>query len=134
MNKKIIIVSHGLFAKELLNSAEMIIGHQENVSACCYMEGQPLEKYEEEVKKEICEGFNFVLVDLFGGTPFNVVMKLSKHNNLQIITGVNLATLIECVMNRDVLSVDDLFHYLSNIHAQSCRILEHGKEIVYGKN
>ena len=97
---KIIIISHGLLAKEILNSAQMIAGKQENTQAIGLVEGQSPESFAENVENAVRQcGTDDVLIlsDLYGGTPCNTVaMKmLPKYKNSEMLTGMNLSMVIE---------------------------------------
>ena len=72
----IIIMNHGLFGKELIATAEMVVGKLEEVQAVSLMPGMTLEDYLEqsEVAVNQAGGKAIVLTDLYGGTPCNVDM------------------------------------------------------------
>ena len=67
----IIVGTHGLFAKELVKSCEMICGEQKNVRAVTLVPGEGpddvVKKYEEAIKELDCSGGVLFLNDLFGG-------------------------------------------------------------------
>lgn len=104
----IIITGHGNFAKALLESSEMIFGHQKNVFAVTL---SPNEGPDDLRKKlfEAIDSMNDVseiifLVDLRGGTPFNQASSIVRENEkFSLIAGVNLPMVIEA------LSVYDTF-------------------------
>ena len=56
----IIVGTHGLFAKELVRSCEMICGEQKNVRAVTLVPGEGpddvVKKYEEAIKELDCSG------------------------------------------------------------------------------
>ncbi len=90
----IIVGTHGLFAKELVKSCEMICGEQKNVRAVTLVPGEGpddvVKKYEEAIKELL------FLNDLFGGSPYNAACRLVIANeSYGIVTGVNLPMLIE---------------------------------------
>lgn len=98
----IILVSHGNLSKELLGSAKMIIGDLNNVQAFSLVEGQSPEDLGEQISarlEQVSEN-SIILVDLFGGTPSNVVARLSNGHQYTVITGMNLGMLIEAEMLR----------------------------------
>ena len=85
---KIIVGSHGALARELVNSARMIVGDIENVKALCLEEGMSPEEYLSMVDSEIQTDTSkkiFCLVDLFGGTPCNVMSALSRKYGFKLI-------------------------------------------------
>lgn len=120
----IIVASHGDLAKGILMSAEMIVGKQENVAACCLLPSEGPEDIKNKIITAIdqfdsCDEILF-LVDLWGGTPFNQITTLVEGNeNYRVITGLNLPMLIEACMARSSYEhVDELKKH----------VLETGKE------
>lgn len=107
----VIICTHGNSAPELLKSAEMICGKQENCQTVSFKEGESLEQLKSEISKKISQlkGTVFCLTDLKGGTPFNTLVSLLKSNpEMEIITGVNIPMLLELFINRSQLEKEEL--------------------------
>lgn len=104
--RQVLVLTHGDFGKELLRSAEMIIGPLKNVRAFSLVPEMSAEEYKEEVEEHLSgqEGEIISLVDLFGGTPCNTIMYLSQQYPMSIISGVNLPMLLELYMN---IEMDD---------------------------
>lgn len=96
----ILLLSHGCLAKELYNTAKLILGDVSDIGYLEYPAGQDLVEYKEKLtsilrkKREV-----LLLADLFGGSPFVLAtqvfaeMGFSKH--VEIFTGVNLPMLLE---------------------------------------
>lgn len=107
----VIICTHGNSAPELLKSAEMICGKQENCQTVSFKEGESLEQLKSEISEKISQlkGTVFCLTDLKGGTPFNTLVSLLKSNpKTEIITGVNIPMLLELFINRSQLEKEEL--------------------------
>ncbi|HLS52511.1 MAG TPA: PTS sugar transporter subunit IIA [Tissierellaceae bacterium] len=108
----VLLVSHGEFCKELLNSAEMIIGKQKNVVSLSLKEGESIENLFAKVDREIERLDNgkgvIILTDLFGGSPSNVAALKLGEKNIESLTGVNLPMLIEVLNSRETSSLKDL--------------------------
>ena len=107
----VIICTHGNSAPELLKSAEMICGKQENCQTVSFKEGESLEQLKSEISEKISQlkGTVFCLTDLKGGTPFNTLVRLLKSNpEMEIITGVNIPMLLELFINRSQLEKEEL--------------------------
>ena len=107
----VIICTHGNSAPELLKSAEMICGKQENCQTVSFTEGESLEQLKSEISEKISKlkGTVFCLTDLKGGTPFNTLVSLLKSNpEMEIITGVNIPMLLELFINRSQLKKEEL--------------------------
>ena len=103
----IILASHGKFTKELLNSAQMIMGPQENIIALALEpndDPQALKDkiYEASKKIDLGDGV-IILVDFMGGSPGNAAAYLAK-DGYPVITGVNLPMLLELIamQNMDI--------------------------------
>lgn len=100
---KIVVCTHGKSAKALVESAEMIAGKQEDIIALDFQAGGDLANLKQNLEKEILETEDsvLVLVDLKGGTPFNVSFPLVlQKDNAELVTGVNIAMLIELFLAR----------------------------------
>lgn len=101
-----IVASHGQFAKYALDSAEMVVGKQEN----CGVLTVSMDLTLEDAVKQMDEEFNrldrsagtVILVDILGGTPSNVSGRLAlTHEDVLVISGLNLPLLIDLLMNRE---------------------------------
>ncbi|MBO0451402.1 PTS sugar transporter subunit IIA [Candidatus Enterococcus murrayae] len=96
----IIVATHGRFGEELVKSAEMIIGPTENIYNLSLLPEKSFEDFLQEAKElfEKIEGPTIGLVDLFGGTPSNVLTALTRHYDHKVLSGVNLPVLIDLYM------------------------------------
>ncbi|WMC18848.1 MAG: PTS mannose transporter subunit IIAB [Enterobacteriaceae bacterium PSpicST2] len=106
MTVAIIITAHGSISKQLLITTEMLIGKQKNVACVDFLTGDNTDNLYLKYKKiinslNIKKGIIF-LVDIWGGSPFNVSSRIViKKNNAEIISGVNIPMLIELFMIRN---------------------------------
>lgn len=110
----ILIVSHGDLAKEMLNTACMILGEQQNVKTLSLMYDDDIKEFTEKIldaTQELDQGDGVIVIsDLFGGSPNNSVAAISRLRSFKAITGVNLPMLIECLSSREFLNIDELVH------------------------
>ena len=124
----VIIGTHGTFSEEILKSAEMIFGAQENVGSVSFKPGEGIEnlaeKYSELISKlDNTDGVLF-MVDLFGGSPFNAASLIAmKHENMEIVTGVNLPMILETLGSRDFSSLTELLAIAENSGKEAIRVL-----------
>ncbi|MEQ2024560.1 PTS mannose transporter subunit IIAB [Xenorhabdus szentirmaii] len=106
MSIAIMIGTHGAAAEQLLRTAEMLIGEQENVSYIDFVPGENadtlFDKYNEKLTSlDTNQGVLF-FVDTWGGSPFNAANHIAiDKDNYEIITGVNVPMLVEAFMCRD---------------------------------
>jgi PTS system mannose-specific IIA component len=102
----IVIATHGEFGKELLSTLQMILGETEGAQAVSLQPADSPEHYKEKIeaalKKVDPKGKgSLLLVDMMGGTPFNVGVLIAQNHKLQIVTGVNLPMLIKAATTRE---------------------------------
>lgn len=102
----LMIVTHGPLASALKETLKMFTSDVEDVYAVGLTE-TGVEEFKEKVNEALKECYKegnelLVLVDLFGGTPFNVSMLdiKSKYKNVEIIAGANLPLVIEASLSR----------------------------------
>jgi mannose PTS system EIIA component len=95
----VVLVSHARFGEELLRSAQMIIGPQENCSALSIDVSTPMDGMLDEIRKavaktEMGQGV-VILTDMFGGTPSNLSLSLLGTGKVEVVTGMNLPMLLK---------------------------------------
>lgn len=98
---KLITMSHGLLAKEINNSATMIVG-KHNIQCVCMSDDDGLEGTTNKLDQVLTDEPTILLVDLFGGTPCNVALiKAASKNNVRVVSGLNLGMLIEAILSHE---------------------------------
>lgn len=106
MTIAIVIGTHGWAAEQLLKTAEMLLGEQENVGWIDFVPGENaetlIEKYNAQLEKlDTSKGVLF-LVDTWGGSPFNAASRIVvDKEHYEVIAGVNIPMLVETLMARD---------------------------------
>jgi PTS system mannose-specific IIA component len=106
-----VLITHGLFAQELLKTAQDIVGRQESVYALAVTsETSPedLGKNVEDILTRWGSGGVLILVDMLGGTPCNVSMMKTRQSNAEIVTGVNLYMVISAFRHREEMDLKAL--------------------------
>nr|SFZ88807.1 PTS system, mannose-specific IIB component / PTS system, mannose-specific IIA component [Loigolactobacillus rennini] len=99
---RLLLMSHGNMAQETLRSAELILGKIEQATAIGLQPEEGPDELFADAEKALAgikpDESAVVLVDLLGGTPSNVVVRLlAAHPNLKIASGLNLPMLIDFV-------------------------------------
>lgn len=100
----VLLMSHGGFAKAALESAELIIGKQDN----CGTMGVYLVDQVDSLKEEMFQMVDIldtsmgliILADITGGTPMNLASHLLSRDNTILCSGLNMPMLIEVLMSR----------------------------------
>lgn len=128
--KAVLIITHGVFGKELLKSVEMIMGEQEDVNALGLSLGESVDELRSIADKNIVENQSagmdtVILVDILGGSPSNIALYLlKKYNDIKLMTGVNMAMLIEFLQSRESNELDDLIELMMNSATESIKKYE----------
>ena len=106
MTIAIVIGTHGWAAEQLIKTAEMLLGEQENVGWIDFVPGENaetlIEKYNAQLAKlDTSKGVLF-LVDTWGGSPFNAASRIVvDKEHYEVVAGVNIPMLVETFMARD---------------------------------
>lgn len=101
----IVVATHGELGKSLVGTLKMILGEIQGLAAVALETSDSLEFFQEKIMKALTavdpkgEG-SFILVDMLGGTPFNVSFRISQEKPIQLITGVNLPMLLKAVSHQ----------------------------------
>lgn len=122
----IIIVSHGILATALIRAAEMIAGPQEGLFAVEIGPGESPESFAVELDRlrhSIGAEPILVLVDLLGGTPYNVAAQHVTGDRFECVTGANLPMLLELLMSRDEVPLANLAASIERAGRESIRNL-----------
>ncbi len=100
----LLIMTHGDFGKAAIESAELIVGKQENYDTMSVFVVDQVDDLKQEMfdkanQLETTKGL-LVLTDIVGGTPINLASYLLERENTIVASGVNLPMLLEVLMAR----------------------------------
>ncbi|NLL76904.1 MAG: PTS sugar transporter subunit IIA [Clostridiales bacterium] len=119
---EVIVVSHGTYAKSLVESSELIMGKQEQVYAFGFFLGENVEELRERVEQKIKEiraedrdKEILILTDMRSGSPFNAVTLLMQNYLFYHIAGVNLPIFLEILGTREFQRAEELADMVMNI-------------------
>ena len=106
MTIAIVIGTHGWAAEQLLKTAEMLLGEQENVCWIDFVPGENaetlIEKYTAQLSRLDTSSGVLFLVDTWGGSPFNAASRIVvDKEQYEVVAGVNIPMLVETLMARD---------------------------------
>lgn len=100
----IIAISHGPYAKSLIQSVEMVYGKQEKLQAICLGQDESLESLQIKINDAV-KALNLkkilIIVDLLGGTPYNATSMQLNNPNINVITGLNMPMLLHILPHRN---------------------------------
>ena len=131
---KILIITHGDLGTEILRTAEIIIGKQEEVDSITLTSQDSLATMHArvgEILKNIkTSDGTLILTDMLGGTPCNASLPFSTDYNIEIVSGLNLYMLLSAFINRSNL---DLKGLAVKIISDGQRNIANAKEIFLKK-
>jgi mannose/fructose/sorbose-specific phosphotransferase system IIA component len=107
----VVVVTHGDFGQALVRAAEMIVGPLENVKTVALLPEDSPAGFGDKLDAALADldGQDILLlIDLFGGTPCNVSSRRVLEPNVEVITGMNMAMLIEALTSRDGTPLSEL--------------------------
>ena len=107
-----LVVTHRRLARELIDTAELIVGKIDNCIGLSLDPDLPVE----DLRQQITHSMNtvndgdgvIVLTDMFGGTPSNLSLSFLNHQGIEVVTGVNLPMLLKLAHSREDQKVDEL--------------------------
>lgn len=131
MTITMILSTHGSAAEQLLKTTEMIVGIQKNITWINLLPGENTEilikKYSKYLSTLRANTNVLFLVDMWGGSPFNAANRIiSKEENYDIITGINIPILIElCISREEVHSLKELVQIALKCGQESIKSVKH---------
>lgn len=108
-----LILTHGYFGAYLVEAAEEIAGHQNDVEVISILPRQTLEEVRAKAREAIeklgsPEGL-ILLTDMAGGTPTNIALPLVKDRpKTAVLSGINLYMLISAFSHRKTMGFEAL--------------------------
>lgn len=110
----VLVITHENFGEAAMQTAELILGKQEQAMALGCYRGDSIESFTEKVKvaiQELDTGDGvLVFADLFGASPYNTAAKASNgiESTFTCITGFSLPMVLEALSTRDVYGLEAL--------------------------
>jgi len=95
----LILISHGGLAQSMLDTVELLMGHQEDCYALGLDPGEPACALATRCRPLLRRSGAVVLTDLLLGSPTNVVFPLLAEGS-QLVTGMNLGMVVEALWAR----------------------------------
>ena len=112
----ILIATHASLGMEIINASDLVFGGQKQIDSVGLYHGDNIEdlegKIEDAVRRLDTGDGVLVFVDLMGGSPSNMtaraIYNMREDVKIECIAGVNLPLLIEALVARSSMSLEDL--------------------------
>ena len=106
------MVTHGNFCVSMKESTEMVLGLQKNLHSLPLDPGDDVRALQDRILSRVQEMDQgegvIVLVDLFGGSPYNAVASCLKAAHMECIAGMNFPMLLGILENRETATLEEL--------------------------
>jgi len=107
-----LVVTHGQLGRELVASAEMIVGDISRIHAVSIGWHDDVNSVRKDVEKLVGEmdagAGVLILTDMFGGTPANIAFSLHAPGRIDVVTGVNLPMIVKIVTQKEGDTLENL--------------------------
>lgn len=130
----IVIVTHGNLGREMLKTAEFILGSLEGCATVSVDGERNPEALRQAIDKAIKsvdrQAGVLVLTDMFGGTPSNLSLSFLKEGSLEVLSGINLPMLIKAIHLRDKSTLTETAQTIGDYARKSINV---AGEILHGR-
>ncbi len=130
----VVVVSHGDFARGLVETAEQIVGALDKVSWVSIKDRcnvDDIRKAIDKAIKKVNTGYGVLLLtDMFGGTPSNLSLTFLEKGKVEVLTGVNLPILLKLASIREGKSLEEIASILKEHGRKSISL---ASEVLEGK-
>jgi len=112
---RIVVAAHGDLADAFVSAARLICGALHDLAPVGLQPEDSPETFGERLRAAAAgDGPLLILTDLVGGTPHNVSLSVARHlPAATVISGVNLAVLIEAATCTDALDASTVERFVS---------------------
>lgn len=114
--KKILLASHGRFASGIKSSMNILLGASDNLQIFdAYIDETNVENVIDDFYKTVNEDDQVILMsDLYGGSVNQIMFRYINRPNTTLVTGVNLACVLEIAASSNDLSKDEIKEIVAN--------------------
>lgn len=101
----VIVATHSELGAGLVKTSEILLGKKENLKVIKLDVGDSIQQFSEQLEKDIItlngDDGVIVLVDMIGGSPYNVAFSLLQKHAFQLIAGINLPVFLHILTTRE---------------------------------
>lgn len=114
----VLLLSHGNYAQSLKDTTKIFFPDMKEVTAMGLDESLGVEDFRKQLKSYLAKKHAelVIMVDILGGTPFNVALELGLDNEkCHIVTGLSMPMLfaaLNCKLSNKEVDIDNLLNDL----------------------
>ena len=124
----IILLTHGRWGEELVDSAKSIIGDVDNVYSFSLLPEMKMEDYIDSIKEVLIQAppNSILITDLYCGTTTNVALMLSNDFDVKVVTGLSMYLLIQVeeMRKHKDLNIEDALKQIIDENRDKCDLLK----------
>ena len=109
--KRILVVTHGDLAFELIKTVEFVLGEKPAIpiTGVSFVPSGGFDMLAGEITKHLSGNTDgtIILTDMFGGTPSNVSLTFLEPGKVEVVTGVNLPMLLKLAAMKPGTALQD---------------------------
>lgn len=121
---KIIVIGHGNFASGIRSSLELFVGKQNPDYFIDFTKEMSVNELNRKISVQINDEEIILFTDLLGGSPYKESAKIAyKNNNVGVVTGCNLSSLLETTY-KDYKCKEDLMNDLVQISKRTAQVFQ----------
>ena len=130
VKRAFLVITHGDIGSAAVQSLELLMGEQKNLSALGLHPGESVASLREQIQTQLqTNQQNYdetvILVDLLGGSPSNASLAtLAQYPDLKVITGFNLPLLI------NLLNFTDQEADTQKLLTDSLKVAQEGLQVI----
>jgi len=122
-----IVVTHGKLAEELVRTAELIVGKQEElyaISGSDFCDEEVMGRIREIIARR-ADARTVVFVDYFGGSCcINCVRAVEGKPGIKVVSGVNLPILLAFATRRGTLPFEEMVDHIIRRGRESVKVID----------
>ena len=108
----ILLATHGLFCEGIKESVEMVMGDSRKLRAIKLKQEDDVSEFKDALVRNVAELEDgdgvLVLLDVLGGSPYNMAASIIQDHHVECVTGLNLPMLLEALECRESVGLKDL--------------------------
>jgi PTS system mannose-specific IIA component len=135
-----IFITHGNMGREILGTAQKImeeeIDGRHSIFSIDFSMAKELDVIKSEIKSCL-DGYLknghkvIIFVDLFGGSPSNVAYTIAKHENVDVVSGINLPMIMYSIEHME--SSKNLYEMVEGIMKSGTQNITSAKKLLNKK-
>lgn len=116
MGTILLITGHGSFATGIQSSLKLLLGENKDLYFIDFDEDDTDLTLKQKITEVLDKNTNsqvLFICDILGGTPFKVSVEISNFNdNMEVVTGCNIVSIIEAFFKKESLSISELADFI----------------------